>query len=278
MPLCDIMELTSLIERAHQTGSARFPAIRYELSAFRAWVLAAGVEPAALEAHAADLFLAAASGAGEPTAVTLFDQLHVRHIRSGPGRMSLRPDQLDELRQTLRVRLLTGQPNGQPPKIQQYKGNGPLGAWVRVTTARIALELRENAGRQAARDLGSDAAINALVASDGNPELMAAKTQHRDLFRQEIGRCFAELDERDKALLRMHYLHEMSIDDMGNILRVHRATVARWLVALRQRIFDQLCERLQLQIPSGTAVRSLIRLVRADIDVSVDRALSDRQG
>jgi hypothetical protein len=42
----------------------------------------------------------------------------------------------DELRQTLRVRLLAGP----SPKIASYKGSGPLSGWVRVVATRIALE------------------------------------------------------------------------------------------------------------------------------------------
>ena len=164
----------------------------------------------ALITHAVDLVMAAACAAGDPVAIAAFEQQHVRSIRPSVSRVALRPDQLDELRQTLRVRLLTGP----TPKIRQYKGNGPLGAWIRVTAARIALELQEATSRHG-RDVGSDAAMNALVGSDANPELMAAKAQHREMFQRELQRCFRELDEQEKTLLRMHYLHDMGIDEMS---------------------------------------------------------------
>ena len=237
------MDFPTLTRTAYQMARHAIPGLRFDEQSFHDWAAAQGIE--------------------KPRAG------HPRH-RSGDGRRLRRrrsrrhrrlraatrpqpapqrqpggpaPDQLDELRQTLRVRLLTGP----APKIRQYKGNGPLGAWIRVTAARIALELQEATSRRG-RDLGSDAAMNALVASDGSPELMAAKAQHREMFGRELQRCFRDLDEQEKTLLRMHYLHDMGIDEMSGILRVHRATVARWLVALRKRIFDQLCGRLQVQL------------------------------
>ena len=190
----------------------------------------------------------------------------MKPVRPTVGRVVLSPELLDELRQTLRVRLLTGP----TPRISQYKGNGPLGAWVRVTAARIALELKEASER---RGISDSAVLDALAATGSSPELTAAKIQHRQLFRAELERCFQDLEPRDKTLLRMHFLHDMSIDEMGRILRVHRATVARWLVALRRRIFDQLCDRLAIQISSGSEINSLIRLVHSDIELSVHRLL-----
>ena len=238
------MDFPTLARTAHQIARHAIPGLRYDEQSFHDWAWSQGIEQPALITHAVDLVMAAACAAGDPGAIAAFEQQHVRSMRPSVSRVALRPDQLDELRQTLRVRLLTGP----TPKIRQYKGNGPLGAWIRVTAARIALELQEATSRHG-RDLGSDAAMNALVASDGNPELMAAKAQHREMFKRELQRCFRELDEREKTLLRMHYLHDMGIDEMSGILRVHRATVARWLVALRKRIFDQLCGRLQIKLP-----------------------------
>jgi RNA polymerase sigma-70 factor (ECF subfamily) len=267
------MDLRTLARSAHELATPAIPGLRLDEAWFHDWASAHGIEPSALASHGVDLVMAAACGAGDTGAITAFDQRFVRGLRPSVSRVPLRPEQLDELRQILRVRMLTGP----DPKIRLYRGNGPLGAWIRVTAARIALELHEATNRHA-RDLGTDAAINALVASEASPELMAARSQHHELFTRELQRCFRELDEQQKTLLRMHYLHDMGIDEMSTILRVHRATVARWLVAVRKRIFDQICGSLQIEIDSGTAVRSLIRLVRSELDISLGRALDGSVG
>jgi RNA polymerase sigma-70 factor (ECF subfamily) len=262
------MDFPTLARTAYQMARHAIPGLRYDERSFHDWAWSQGIEQPALISHAVDLVMAAACAAGDPVAISAFEQQHIRSLRPSVSRTALRPEQLDELRQMMRVRLLTGA----TPKIRQYKGNGPLAAWIRVTAARVALELQEATSRRG-RDLGSDAAMNALVATDASPELMAAKAQHRELFGRELQRCFRELDEQEKTLLRMHYLHDMGIDEMSGILRVHRATVARWLVALRKRIFEQLCARLQIKLQSGTAIRSLIRLVRSELDINVRHAL-----
>jgi RNA polymerase sigma-70 factor (ECF subfamily) len=255
-----------MVRDAFLAGRHAWPGVKHDEGEFRAWVLAQGIDDAALEKNGADLFLASACAAGKETAVAAFESLFIRGIRPTLGRVILNPELLDELRQALRVRLLIGP----APRIVQYRGTGPLGTWVRVAAARLALKLKTASDRRSTSDA---VVLDALVAAGTDPELASAKTQHREMFCTELERCFENLEPREKTLLRMHFLHDMSIDEMGTILRVHRATVARWLVALRRQILASLSKRLSLHIRSGSEVNSLIRLVRSDVEISVRRLL-----
>jgi RNA polymerase sigma-70 factor (ECF subfamily) len=263
-------ELQRLWASAYAAARRTWPAIRYEQQQFEQWLAAQRIEPRALSSHGEDLFLAAACAAGSAEAIAVFENVYVREMRPLVGRVRLTPEMADELRQILRVRLLTGP----SPKIARYRGSGPLGGWLRVVATRIALELRESTDRRTSSD---SVVMDALASTGTSPELTAAKLQHQQLFRAELERSFRELAVREKTLLRLHFLHGMSIDEMGAVLRVHRATVARWLVALRRRIFEQLRTRLALQIHSGSAVNSLIRLVWDDVELSVARLLDDAE-
>jgi RNA polymerase sigma-70 factor (ECF subfamily) len=61
----------------------------------------------------------------------------------------------------------------------------------------------------------------------------------------------------------------------GVVYRVHRATVARWLAAIRSQVFECVCQKLSLKLRSSPSeVASLVRLVRSDIDVSIRRLLA----
>ena len=108
-----------------------------------------------------------------------------------------------------------------------------------------------------------------------DPELVAAKLEHQEAFRQALSECLKELGPREKTLLRMNFNDHMNIDEIGVVYRVHRATVARWLAAIRSQVFECVCQRLSLKLRSSPSeVASLVRLVRSDIDLSIRRLLA----
>jgi RNA polymerase sigma-70 factor (ECF subfamily) len=185
------------------------------------------------------------------------------------GRLVLRPEQLDELRQRLRVRLLTGP----SPRIATFQGHGPLGAWVRVAAARMAADLQW--GERGA-ELRDGALVDALVHAGADPEMVTARGEHRAEFRQALADCIGALGAREKTLLRMTFLDSMNIDEIGVVYRVHRATVARWVAAIRREVFEGVCRRLSLNLRSSPSeVASLVRLVRSEVDLSIGRLLDD---
>jgi RNA polymerase sigma-70 factor, ECF subfamily len=265
------MDLDEAIRTAFAAGRTAWPRTNLAEQAFSVWIKARNVGPGELEACGSDLYLAAACTLGDAGAVESFDRAYVQTVRPTLGRVALDPHSTDELRQTLRVRLLTGA----APRIGQYGGYGPLGAWVRVAAARVALELKE-AER---RDRGDAEVVDKLVSSGGDAELLVAKLQHKDALSAALEESFTGLAAREKTLLRMHFLEQMTIDEMGVVFRVHRATVARWLVGIRHRILRQLCTKMSMDLDtSASEINSLIRLVRSDIELSVRRLLEPGDG
>jgi RNA polymerase sigma-70 factor, ECF subfamily len=160
---------------------------------------------------------------------------------------------------------------GPTPNVATYRGSGPLGAWVRVAAARAMAHLQE---RERA-DRPDSALVEALVHMGADPELVAAKLEHQEEFRAALTECLQALGAREKTLLRMNLSDRMNIDEIGVVYRVHRATVARWLAAIRTQVFECVCQRLSLKLRSSPSeVASLVRLVRSDIDVSIRRLLA----
>ena len=61
----------------------------------------------------------------------------------------------------------------------------------------------------------------------------------------------ATLDQRQRNVLQMNLVQGLSIDEVGRVYAVHRATAARWVSAAREQLVSQtrtrLAERLNLQ-------------------------------
>jgi RNA polymerase sigma-70 factor (ECF subfamily) len=76
----------------------------------------------------------------------------------------------------------------------------------------------------------------------------------------------------------MHFVDGLNIDEIGCVYRVHRATVARRLVAIRRRVLDNLRTELSLTLPATTSeFRSVLALIRGDLDLSLRHLFASRR-
>jgi RNA polymerase sigma-70 factor (ECF subfamily) len=72
----------------------------------------------------------------------------------------------------------------------------------------------------------------------------------------------------------MYFIDGLNIDVIGQVYFVHRATVARWLVRIRKRVFSSVSKRLQMELSaSGSECRSILDAVRERLDFDLDRVL-----
>jgi RNA polymerase sigma-70 factor (ECF subfamily) len=72
----------------------------------------------------------------------------------------------------------------------------------------------------------------------------------------------------------MHFIDQLNIEGIGRIYRVHRATVARWLVAIRQLVLENLRTELKLDLRASTSeFRSMLAVVRDDLELSMRHLL-----
>jgi RNA polymerase sigma-70 factor (ECF subfamily) len=257
------------MQAAHRAGQAVWPQVSLDAGAFARWALDAGVSLDALTNRGEEMFLVAACVAQQPEALEAFEKSFLAGLTSNVGRVVLSRDQVDELRQQLRVSLLMGP----TARIGTFRGQGPLGGWVQVCAVRLALRLGANRHRMLMPDVDL---LDQLVSRDADQELLAARSRYRDTFQAALEECFVALAPRQKTLLRMHFVDAMNIDEMALVFRVHRATVARWLVSIRRDVLAELCRKVSSNLrTSSSEFRSLVRLVRSDVRLSLRRLLGD---
>jgi RNA polymerase sigma-70 factor (ECF subfamily) len=221
-------------------------------------------------APAADLALAAACVAQEPTAHQAFDAI-LTEVDAAGAAVGATRDLVDEVKQLLRVQLLV-QRDGKPPGIAGYRGKGPLRGWVRITATR---ELIRHKKKQA-RYVVADRSLDRLLASGIDPQLEALKTEYRNEFAIALREAIDVLTAEDRTLLRQQIVDDMSIDEVGVAFGVHRATAARWLnrarAALVAATYQRLSTRLDMPVDQ---IESVIRLVQSKLDASVIRYLKE---
>ena len=219
--------------------------------------------------HAADLYLACACSEGERQALLAFEQ-HI--LQKVPARLGQLPAAtVDEVLQVLRQRLLLGR-GGSPPKIADYSGRGPLLAWVRIIASRVVGELASQEGRQVLFDEPPE--VLARMLSSEDPERALLKEDSRPVLAEALRKALAALPERERALLRLHHLHGVTMDKLATMYGESRSGVARRVAQARERLLKltraELASRLNL---AGTELESLLGLVRSRLDFSLHRLM-----
>jgi len=259
------------IERAYAVGVAAWPEIALEREAFARQVANAGAS--ALDQFGADLYLAAACATGQAAALAAFERVCSPAARRAIQAIDQDTTFVDEAVQRLRALLFVGD----AARIRQYAGRGPLIGWVSVSAARTGLMLRRS--RMRLREDNVDDWTRALATLASNdPELELLKRQYADAFATAVRDAVAALEPRAMRVLRLSFVEDLSIDEIGNIYGVHRATAARWIQRACEDVFERsralLAERLALSL---TELDRMTALVRSQLEVSLSQLLPPRE-
>jgi len=217
-----------------------------------------------------DLYLAFALAGGDAQAVRAFEDALVPQMDVALRRLRLAGGTADEVKQALRVELLTS-PGA---KIVDYAGRGDLAAWLRISATRKALKLVRRADREESLD---EILLDHWPGTSTDPERKHMRSTYTGELKSAIREAFAALEVRQRNLLRQHILDELTIDDLAKLYRVHRATCARWLADARADLGKQTRKRLvhALGTPSDE-LESLLRFLDSDIELSISRILMSR--
>ncbi len=276
----DPAEQTSLRQALHQlVARARtaWPNLELATAVFVTHVAArVADEPALMDqlarAAAGDLWLACACCRGDSRAIAAFEQAYAPEIRGALRRLRDQPMGTDDFLQVLRHRLFVGD-GTTGPAIARYSGHGNLGAWVRVTALRTALNATRN--KPPPDQPAADDDIFEFEPSPDDPELDHLKRTYRDAFRQAFLETVAALPASDRTLLRQSVVHGLTVRELARIQGVHHATVARRVAAARELLVVGTRAILAQRLAIGPReLDSIMMLIRSRLDVSLVRALT----
>jgi RNA polymerase sigma-70 factor (ECF subfamily) len=221
--------------------------------------------------HAGDVALAAAAARGDASAIRRVDEL-LADLGAAVRRIDPSPAFADEVRQTVRVRLLVA--DGRAPRIAAYAGRGSLRAWLRVAAARVAIDLKRSQRTTGAR-ADSDDVLGELVAREPDAELRHLKAMYRREWKDALAGALVALPDRDRALLRLHHVDGLRLAAIGRLYGVAESTASRWLAHAAERVGEDARDRLVARLALSTSeLESVGRMVRSQLDLSISRLLA----
>jgi RNA polymerase sigma-70 factor (ECF subfamily) len=260
--------LRTIVERAREAWPT-FATSRAELGAFiLRRVGVAELDPETT--RAADLLLACACAQGHNEAVVAFERAFFSEVDRAHAKVRP-PCALDEARQLVRHRLFV-RTSTDAPSIALYRGQGDLKHFVRVTATRRLLNIATRAPDE--EELEEGLAL-ASTGGEPDPEMALVRARYAREFREAFKEGVRELEPRQRALLKYAVCDGLSVDTIGDIYEVHRATAARWVAEAKERLEGTVRRSLRARLRLDDAeVESVVRCVQSQIDLSMARVFA----
>jgi RNA polymerase sigma-70 factor (ECF subfamily) len=152
------------------------------------------------------------------------------------------PLQAHELSNTILgdLYLPSGVAEGTEPKIAQYDGIGSLEGWLRIILSRMVIDRhRSNRKQVPLEELGEEPAA---VPGESGPEHLVVEEERRKaarLFKEAFSTAMSQLDAQQKLVLRLYYLENVNLKQIGFLLNAHESTASRLLEKLKKRLRRQ---------------------------------------
>jgi RNA polymerase sigma-70 factor (ECF subfamily) len=233
--------------------------------------LSRAANPDLAKLHAGDLLLALACAQRHPPSLAAFERelLGTHRLAAALARIDPSPAFLDEVRQTVRERILVARP-GETPRIAEYSGRGSLQSWTQVIALRCALDLRPARAEQAPDEIPEQA-------GEADPELRMLRDRYGKAFEAALTQAFSRLDDEQTNLLRLQIVDGLQTARIAALFHVDRSTIKRKLAECREALLTETRALLGAQLgASPDSLESILRLVRSQLHVSVARLLREK--
>ncbi|MFP2956765.1 sigma-70 family RNA polymerase sigma factor [Myxococcus sp. 1LA] len=218
--------------------------------------------------RAEELLLAYACVQGDPHALAYLDRQVFSQVQTWfPGQDSA---VVAEIGQRLRQRLLMAAPPA-VPKLATFTGRGTLTRWARAIAIRLLADIQqERSNPVPLRDITPE--NDALVGCD--PELDFIRGRYAEPFRLAFQEALGALTPRERNLLRLHHLDNLSVDSVGTMYQTSRSTAARWIAKARQHLLERTRDALSARLAlEPRELDSLMAMLPSHLDISIHRLL-----
>ena len=217
-----------------------------------------------------DFFLAAGCISGDREARNYLREACVSKVRAALA--PLGPvDWVDDMEQRLWTKLFSS-----PAALSKYSGRGSLVGWVRTVAVRSAQDVLR---RQAWERPADVEWILDRTVDPWDAELSRFKKLYQGDFKRAFKQAFNALEPRQRNMLRYEFVDGLSIEQIGDLYRVHRTTANRWQRTAREKLLaDSRRIFMQSQSLSTREFDSMMQFIRSELDLSLPRVLAHPRG
>jgi RNA polymerase sigma-70 factor (ECF subfamily) len=242
-----------------EVARAASPPLAFDEAGFLAFVEA---RRSARPEHGRDLLLVYLWSVGSTEATHTLEAEYLNQVPLVVAAIDPSPAFIADVVQELKAKLYAER------RLLQYAGSGPLGGWLR----RAALNTASTLLRPQRQALPVDPSSDELAP---DVELTYLKHRYGPEFRTAFIEALGSLTARERTVLRLNSLSQVSIDELGVMYSVHRATVARWVQVARAKVVERTRETLIARLGLGAEeLDELLSVLQSQLDVSLRRHLA----
>jgi RNA polymerase sigma-70 factor (ECF subfamily) len=251
-------------ERCYELGTSRYPEIRWDFPDFaRVW--SERIPPGESFAASEDEFVRLACLEDRPNAIAVFERDYIAALRASVQRVCTTEEATDAALQEVRTKLLLPP----SPRLASYRPSGSFRAWLKVLAVRTALDVARKLGARAQREVELEERLQEFATG---PEEQLMNEELRNILRVALRAAVKKLPEEQQQALKLHLVSGWNIGQIGRVLSVHRATVARWLVTAKERLGDLLRQELAASLgASSREVSVVLENLPSRLDLSLSR-------
>jgi RNA polymerase sigma-70 factor (ECF subfamily) len=250
-------------EECYRLGTARFPGVSWAWPDFeQAWLGQTDARPGS-----EDEYIRLACLHGVPGAPAALERHYIEPLRATIRRVCQSDDLTDTALQDLRAKLLLPP----APRLEAYKPTSSLRAWLTVVATRTALDLVRKVAVQGRREAELEERLEAL---GDQPDERFLDAEQRAVLRSALRAAVKRLPDDQRFALRMHVTADWNIDQIGRVLSVHRATVARWLLSAKAALRMFLHEELGRHAPLSGERSGPLSELPSRLDLSLSRVFA----
>lgn len=252
------------------------PDIRVDARAFVAhWGrLAGGSSSTAEELHklqVSDLYLAFGCAQGDTAALrTLRGELLPRVAPAIRG-VEASATFVEDVKEQMLDRLLVAEP-GKAPRIAEYAGRGTLESWLRAVALRLSLNARRT--QQRAQEVPATEALLDIAAPAKDPQLELLRARYGSAFSAAMREALTRLPRQERAVLKLHFVEGMSLNQIGGVYQTHKSTISRWLARARQSLLETTRAELEKRFPLEPGeMESILKAMGSHLELNLSTVL-----
>src|ERR1700674_5086455 len=234
--------------------------------------------------HLEDLALACACAEGIEKAWEFFIAHFRQDLRNAASAMlrgSGRADdaRAEELADSLYAELygVRSSADGRRKSLFEYfHGRSKLSTWLRAVLAQKQVDIFRTSGRTVSLEGEMDGEVPRELA--GRTESIPAdpdRERYLERFDRALSAALAHLTPRERMILACYYVDQLTLAEIGRLLREHESTVSRQLERMRRALREGVTQALQCEIPACSGRQAEPALEVAHLELAFECAVQD---
>jgi RNA polymerase sigma-70 factor len=234
--------------------------------------------------HLEDLALACACSEGIEKAWEFFIAHFRQDLRNAASAMlrgSGRADdaRAEELADSLYAELygVRSSPDGRRKSLFEYfHGRSKLSTWLRAVLAQKQVDIFRTSGRTVSLEAEMEGEVPRELAP--RTESIPAdpdRERYLERFDRALSAALANLTPRERMILACYYVDQLTLAEIGRLLREHESTVSRQLERMRRALREGVTQALQCEIPACNGRPAEPALDVAQVELAFEYAVED---